>query len=206
MACCICLEPPLKKNPLYLIGCGCKVAWFHKECQDKWLAHSQVNIPLSCPTCRRPGPLTYNYSFSYDTGPPQKALWLTFFIFFTESMMNLYNQRYTIITQSSTVIFFPFIFSSTCNWEYFLLSYRMKLLSEYIYFLITPTEFYSINNIIYYRFLFILYLFFQYFTELRKKRAHILEPYVISADVYNKEIMLAKPLTRSLKRTRRAVR
>jgi hypothetical protein len=206
MACCICLEPPLKKNPLYLIGCGCKAAWFHKECQDKWLTHSQANIPLICPTCRRPVPLTYNYSFSYDTGLPQKALMITSFIFLIESMMNIYYTQYTMITQSSTVMFFPFILSSTHNWEYFLLSYRMLLLSEYVYFIITPTEFYLINNIICYRYLFILYLFFQYFTDIRKKRAHLLEPYVISADIYNKEVLLAKPLTRALKRTRRAIR
>jgi hypothetical protein len=206
MVCCICLEPALKKNPLYLIGCGCKVAWFHKECQDKWLSHSQANIPLICPTCRQVVPLTYNYTFSYHAGLPQKALWLTSFIFFTESMMNLYNHRYLMIAQSSTVMLFPFVFSSTYNWEYFLLSYRMKLLSEYAYFIITPTEFYNINNIIYYRYLFILYLFFQYISNLQKKRAHLLEPYVISADIYNKEVLLAKPLTRTLKRTRRAVR
>lgn len=206
MACCICLEPPLKKNPLYLIGCGCKVAWFHKECQDKWVFHSQENIPLSCPTCRRPVPLSYTYSFSYNAGLSQKALWITSFIFFIESMMNLYNKRYTMITQSSTVIFFPFILSSTCNWEYFLLSYRIKLLSEYMYFIITPAQFYNINNTIYYRNLYILYLLFQYFTELRKKRAHLLEPYVLSSDIYNKEVMLPQPLTRALKRTRRAVR
>lgn len=206
MACCICLEPPLKKNPLYLIGCGCKVAWFHKECQDKWLAHSQANIPLSCPTCRRPVPLTYNYSFSYDTGPPQKALWLTSFIFFIESMMNLYNQRYTMIAQSSIVIFFPFILRSTHNWEYFLLSYRLRLLGEYIYVIILPSNEYIVQNIIYYRHLFILYLFFQYFTDIQKRRAHLLEPYVLSADIYNKEVLLAKPLTRTLKRTRRRFR
>lgn len=206
MVCCICLEPPLKKNPLYLIGCGCKAAWFHKECQDKWLSHSQANIPLICPTCRRPVPLTYNYSFSYDTGLPQKALMMTSFIFLIESMMNLYYTQYTMITQSSTIVFFPFIFSSTHNWEYFLLSYRMLLLSEYVYFIVTPAQYYIINNIIYYRHLFILYLFFQYFTDLRKKRAHLLEPYVISADIYNKEVLLAKPLARALKRTRRAVR
>jgi hypothetical protein len=206
MTCCICLEPPLKKNPLYLIGCGCKLAWFHKECQDKWITHSQADIPLNCPTCRQVVPLTYNYGFSYYTGPPQKALWLTSFIFFIESMMNLYYTQYTMITQSSIILFFPFILSSSYNWEYFLLCYRIKLLSEYMYYIITPITLYNINHIIYYRNLFILYLLFQYFADIRKKRAHILEPYVISADIYNKEIMLAKPVPSTLKPTRRRFR
>jgi hypothetical protein len=196
----------MKKNPLYLIGCGCKIAWFHKECQDKWLSHSQADIPLSCPTCRQVVPLTYTYSFSYDTGMPQKALCLSSLVFFIESLVNVYNSRYTIIVQSSTIILFPFILSSTRNWEYFLLSYRMLLLSEYLYLIVMPTYDYKIDNIIYYRYLFILYLFFQYFTDIRKKRAHLLEPYVISADIYNKEVMLAKPLARTLKRTRRRFR
>ena len=206
MVCCICLEPAVKRNPLYLIGCGCKLAWFHKECQDKWVYHTQANIPLSCPTCRQVVPLTYNYSFSYHTGIPQKALWLTSIIFFIESMMNLYYTQYTMIVQSSTMLFFPFIFSSTRNWEYFLLSYRMVLLSEYLYLIVMPTYKYRIDNIIYCRHLFILYLFFQYFTEIQKRRGHLLEPYVISADIYNKEVMLAKPVSSTLKRTRRRFR
>lgn len=206
MVCCICLEPALKRNPLYLIGCGCKVAWFHKECQDNWVTYSQANIPLICPTCRQAVPLTYNYSFSYHTGIPQKALWLTSIVFFIESMMNLYYTQYTMIVQSSTMLFFPFIFSSTRNWEYFLLSYRMLLLSEYLYLIVMPTYKYKIDNIIYYRYLFILYLFFQYFTEIRKSRGHLLEPYVVSADIYNKEVMLAKPVSSALKRTRRRFR
>lgn len=206
MVCCICLEPAVKRNPLYLIGCGCKIAWFHKECQDKWVYHSQANIPLSCPTCRQVVPLTYNYSFSYHTGIPQKALWLTSIVFFIESTLNLYYTQYIMIVQSSTMLFFPFIFSSTRNWEYFLLSYRMLLLSEYLYLIVMPTYKYRIDNIIYCRHLFILYLFFQYFTEIQKRRAHILEPYVISADIYNKEVMLAKPVSSTLKRTRRRFR
>jgi hypothetical protein len=206
MVCCICLEPALKRNPLYLIGCGCKLAWFHKECQDNWVTYSQANIPLICPTCRQAVPLTYNYSFSYDTGIPQKALCLTSIVFFIESMMNLYYTQYTMIVQSSTMLCFPFIFSSTRNWEYFLLSYRMIFLSEYLYLIVMPTYKYKLDNIIYYRYLFILYLFFQYFTEIRKSRAHVLEPYVISADIYNKEVMLAKPVSGALKRTRRRFR
>ena len=206
MTCCICLEPPLKKNPLYLIGCGCKIAWFHKECQDKWLSHSQADIPLSCPTCRQVVPLTYNYSFSYHTGPPQQALWFTSLLFTIESLVNLYYTQYTMIAQSSTMILFPFMLSSTRNWEFFLLSYRLRLLGEYIYVIIFPSNDYNIQNIIYYRHFFIVYLLFQYFADIRKKRAHILEPYVISADVYNKEIMLAKPVPSTLKRTRRRFR
>jgi hypothetical protein len=206
MVCCICLEPPLKRNPLYLIGCGCKAAWFHKECQDKWIHYNQADIPLSCPTCRRPVPLTYTYSFSYEVGLSQKAMLITSLFFFIESMANLYNNRYTMIAQSSTILFSPFIMSSTYNWEYFLLCYRMTLLSEYIYHLLIPRELHNINNIIYYRHLFIVYLFYQYFTNIRKKRAHLLEPYIISADVYNKEVMLPKPLASSLKRTRRRFR
>jgi hypothetical protein len=150
----------MKKNPLYLIGCGCKVAWFHKECQDKWVYHSQADIPLSCPTCRQLVPLTYIYSFSYEVGLPQKALWITSFLFFIESTLNLYYTKYTMIVQSSTMLFFPFIFSSTRNWEYFLLSYRMILLSEYLYLIVIPTHTYKFDNIILYRYLFILYLFF----------------------------------------------
>jgi len=206
MVCCICLEPAVKRNPLYLIGCGCKVAWFHKECQDKWIHYSQADNPLSCPTCRQVVPLKYNYSFSYHTGIPQKALWLTSLVFFIESLVNLYYTQYTMIAQSSTMILFPFMLSSTRNWEYFLLCYRLRLLGEYIYVIIFPSNGYIIQNIIYYRHFFIVYLLFQYFADIRKKRAHILEPYVISADVYNKEIMLAKPVPSTLKRTRRRFR
>jgi len=75
-----------------------------------------------------------------------------------------------------------------------------------MYFIITPITLYNINHIIYYRNLFILYLLFKYFADIRKKRAHILEPYVISADIYNKEIMLAKPVPSTLKPTRRRFR
>jgi hypothetical protein len=170
------------------------------------LSHSQADIPLSCPTCRQVVPLTYTYSFSYGAGLPQKALWITSFLFFIESTMNLYYTQYTMIVQSSTMLFFPFIFSSTRNWEYFLLSYRMLLLSEYLYLILMPTHNYKFDNIIRYRYLFILYLFFQYFSEIRKKRAHLLEPYVLSADIYNKEVMLAKPVSSTLKRTRRRFR
>ena len=206
MACCICLEPPLPSNPLYLLSCGCKISWFHKSCEENWLSY----IPLAeeqwltkCPTCRQNVPLKYNYSFSYYAGEEQRYLWITAILFLADIFISLYNNQKILALESSCIVLFPFIIRSTKDVSFFLMSYRIRFMMDY--FLVVSSFPYIEKRFVMlqqYRLLHLIVL--TWFTTYKKPHINPLTPFAISADVIHKDILeLPKRVPNPLKRNKR---
>lgn len=83
--CIICLDAPLQENPLLLLACGCKTAWFHRSCQISWMIH--VSYPLKCPTCKRLVPLALHYAYHPSFGKAQQKLRMIFLLGVAESFL-----------------------------------------------------------------------------------------------------------------------
>ena len=90
--CIICLDAPLQENPLLLLACGCKTAWFHRSCQISWMIH--VSYPLKCPTCKRLVPMHLHYAYHPSFGQAQHKLRMIFLLGAAESLlaMTLWGQ------------------------------------------------------------------------------------------------------------------
>lgn len=88
--CVICLDGPLKDDPLHLIACGCKTAWFHRACQMRWMTNTPVAIQqLKCPTCKRSVPMQYQYAYHASFGEAQQRLQRIFFLISAECLLAL---------------------------------------------------------------------------------------------------------------------
>jgi hypothetical protein len=73
--CLICLDGPQPENPLRLLKCGCKTAWFHRSCQMSWIEHNPLShLPITCPTCKRPVQIQLHYEFHPSFGEAQRQL------------------------------------------------------------------------------------------------------------------------------------
>ncbi len=138
--CLICLDSPQDKNPLHLLSCGCKTAWFHSTCADMWLSHIPLaDYPPECPTCKRYVMLKIKYSFQFKDGINQKYLWFTLSLFPAELLfaLNLFFQIHSennyalyIPCQSICLFTIPFIIRSKHNMNFFLHNYRFKVFFE----------------------------------------------------------------------------
>jgi hypothetical protein len=94
MTCCICLEPPTSKYPIYLLACGCAQAWFHIECEQNWLNSTDEH---KCPTCRQTVPFQTVYSFAYESGYDQQTLHHVMYLFGIQCIFtNILNPLCTI--------------------------------------------------------------------------------------------------------------
>lgn len=138
-SCVICLEEPEEGNPLYLLACGCRVAWFHCSCEYAWLSQQRM-FPYQCPTCRRITPMITNYSFSYWAGDDQKYFVHTlatcgaYTLYFTISSFTQYKHLYSLGLQEIAILTLPFILPSWNDLSYYLFHMRFHLLStSFIY-------------------------------------------------------------------------
>ena len=88
-SCLICLDGPQEENPIYLLSCGCKTAWFHRSCQMNWMSHITSQYPLKCPTCKREVPMHLHYAFHQSFGLAQRKLYVITFLCAAESFLAL---------------------------------------------------------------------------------------------------------------------
>lgn len=172
---------------------------------------------LTCPTCRQIVPLKYNYSFSYYTGEDQKYLWFTAIFFLVDFISTVYYNKPFLIIQSACIIIFPFIIRSKKDLTFFLFSYRIRFMMDYMLLVSAPLYIpgrfdRTIQDIEKYRYLHLCILVF--FTSYKKPYNNPLLPYAISADVIHKDTLaaiqkqpssrLSKLVASSLKRNKRS--
>jgi hypothetical protein len=136
-SCIICLDD---SSPLFLIACGCRVAWFHPACETEWL--SRTSFPPSCPICRRIVKYKILYSWAWNTGAPQKQLWNTLYIILFEIIVSCLlafgSQSYMSLAlpfQSSTILLTPFFIQTKHHYSFFILIYNLKIIimASYIF-------------------------------------------------------------------------
>ena len=127
-ACCICLEHPSKGNPIYLLACGCRSAWFHQECQNKWVSSYETRlVSFVCPTCRRHVPVETTYCISYYAGPDQQALWHSGAAILCEALIACGIWKAHILPfQSASLLFIPYILPSTQLYPFYITHLRLK--------------------------------------------------------------------------------
>jgi hypothetical protein len=134
--CIICLDAPQKQNPLFLLTCGCRTAWFHDTCEKEWMEH--LTYPPKCPTCRRIIEITLQYSFAFHHGINQQYFWWIASLFCIEVCMastftfSDYYQVWNLPCQSIFILSIPYISSSKNDLLYFLHQLRYR----YIVFVI----------------------------------------------------------------------
>jgi hypothetical protein len=129
--CCICLEDSFEET-IHLIGCGCKVAWFHVSCENKWL--SSCEYPYSCPTCRRPVPMITNYCFSYTAGPDQKFLQIILASIGVETCIAfIHPDAWALPLQSLAMLATPWLLYSERPLPFFLMCVYAKMFCQQLF-------------------------------------------------------------------------
>lgn len=142
--CIICLESPFQGNPLLLLSCGCKVAWFHRACELQWMERLNVyEGMLHCPVCKRTPRMKTNFSFTRTAGPAQEFLHQILWLFGTEigvSMLLILNGGYYAISlpvQTYCILTIPFLIPSKHDLICFLQHIRLRFLLNFIYILLS---------------------------------------------------------------------
>ena len=207
-SCVICLEEPEEGNPLFLLACGCRVAWFHRSCEYAWVSQQHI-FPYQCPTCRRITPMITNYSFSYWAGEDQKYLVHTlaacgaYTLYFTICSFTQYTHLYSLGLQEIAILTLPFILPSWNDLSYYLFHIRFHLLStSFVYSLAflgpvekrEPIYFYSV--LVGYIHLSVLYIVFLHEWQNRPSfliRQDPLNPYAISREVLHVDLITKAP-------------
>jgi hypothetical protein len=134
--CIICLDGPKVQNPLKLFSCGCKVSWFHSDCEQKYISHTS-DSPVACPVCKRGVKYSIVYSFSPfspSAGFYQKQLWLTIGLFGFEVFYSFYYSVYFLPFQTLAIFFMPFCIPSCRSLDYFCTKIQLKFSVQYLLF------------------------------------------------------------------------
>ncbi len=207
--CVICLDPAKDKNALFLLHCGCKAAWFHLDCENKWM--DATIAPLKCPTCRRHPKMITNYGFHYTVGPEQKILWLTYLASFVHGFYFAllsalwYPEANFLIIQNGCFLLAPFLFTTSYTNTWYLLHSRVQMVytaasSFLAYSLwnhkqINYLEFYMAHHITH------VLAFFHFFVfslvtvidscSPHKPKLDPFDPYVISREISHVKIQYA---------------
>ena len=212
--CCICLENTLGTDEsITLLGCGCKVAWFHPSCEGKWI--DNVVFPYTCPTCRRTVPMNTNYSFSYYAGDDQKYLWhvaiaasLELLIFYRA------DHGWSIPIQSACILSTPFVIVSNRALPYFLGLVQTKITIQVIIIYLNALLTIPINNsypiVSNFGFTLICLMFAQHFVDYFSRSMDYIQidpftPYIISREIKHAGL-ITKPPTHPLERNEVAIR
>lgn len=214
--CLICLDEAKEKDALYLLHCGCKVGWFHLECENNWIDMSRE--PLKCPACRRQPSIHCTYAFHYSVGPDQSFLWITAGMvgahtLFFASISYLYI-GYAICLPFQTLILLlpPFMFRTSWDMNYYLFHIRLQILLTTLttlyglYFWSTRQMIYP-DFVFFYNFFHIvsfIHVFFvnalSWFDSCSPTRTKVnpFEPYVISYEITHCQIQYALPSTEAV--------
>ena len=190
--CCICLEPPKKQSPLYRISCGCKVAQFHKSCENQWLETLNPTHIIKCFVCKREPVLKVNYSFSYECSESQKILWNSLGLFCIEMSFVFHFKAYMLSLEGATIILLPFLLPCNKIHTFYLLHYifNISLCAASIY--VTNMTI-TANDLIFIRF---FHLFLMLFTINCKTPINPLSPYIISREITYSDIIQWSPKIR----------
>jgi hypothetical protein len=137
MACCICLDTPTYKYPTYLLACGCNEAWFHIECEKKWL--NSFDTP-TCPTCRQTVPFQKVYSFAYESGPEQKSLRTLEILFILECLFYLTRGLYTAPLSCLILLSIPFTLRTPHSLGYYIDMTKFKIVLDILLYIIQTDE------------------------------------------------------------------
>jgi hypothetical protein len=113
---------------LYLLTCGCQIAWFHQTCELTWINHIQAeDFPPRCPTCRRRAEFRLHYSLWWSDGINQKYFWWSLFLIGLDTFVaGLFaykkglTQAFYLPLQSSFILVLPFVSKSRHDLLYFL--------------------------------------------------------------------------------------
>lgn len=206
--CIICLDVPQEKNPLHLLSCGCKAAWFHNSCAETWLSHIPLeDYPPTCPTCKRYVILKIKYSFQYNDGLNQKYLWWTLSLFPAEFFLtsSLYvhltsSQYYPFYIPLQSILLFtiPFLIRSKKDFNFFLHNYRIKVLLQsfiLIFYMIKNKELYfqlldqPINVMIFFNFIHLISIFILQLNERRTSYYEYMDLYLPYVKGYDFEFV-----------------
>ena len=210
--CCICLETATIKESIQLLGCGCKVAWFHQSCENNWITNTEY--PYSCPTCRRNVPMFCNYSFSYELGPEQRLFWTAMILLSLESIICglAFLAKVPIVEcfpfQSASILLTPFIIPSNKTYQYYLYHTIMQIYSKFglivlFYNKDTYTSLLEIILIFSYTQIICVYLFnFLIFTKVEKINSLI--PFAISSEIVH-AALITKTTADTLERDKGAL-
>jgi hypothetical protein len=214
--CLICLEGPQEKNALYLLNCGCRVSWFHLDCENGWI--DACRYPLKCPVCRRAPGILINYSFDYSLGPDQKLLWITlglvalqaaFFAFFSYRWI---GYAICLPFQNSILLLIPSFFVTSHTMNFYLFHSRLQIVLTMVSSLwslhmwsghrIQRYEFFFFFNFFYLlSFLHVALVLFisvldAYSPHIQKVNAY--EPYIISCEVSHVDIQRWLPSSEAI--------
>jgi hypothetical protein len=185
-SCCICLDYPTSTNPIQLLACGCKCSWFHLPCEYEWLDSIQ-QFPITCPTCRRIVPVDTTYSFSYDVGEDQKALWHVGAAIAAEaSLMLLTQDAYILPFQSLSILFIPFVVPSSRTLAFFTTQLKIKYIFQGIIAAIWLNDAKALMpSIIFcgYWYTFVLHMFVYILYKKEKRLCDPLESFAISRSI-----------------------
>lgn len=142
--CIICLDSPIQGNPLLLLSCGCKVAWFHQSCEIQWMERLNVyEGMLHCPVCKRIPRMKTNFSFTRTAGPAQDFLHQVLYLFGGEITLSiiliLQSGFYAAYLpfQSYCIFMMPFLIPSKYDLICFLQHIRLRYLLNFMYILLS---------------------------------------------------------------------
>lgn len=148
--CCICLAEPKEKNPLFLIACGCKGAWFHTDCENNWIDWG--GNPLLCPVCRRIPNIQKEYSFHWSVGDIQQYYWRCIGISGIEICLYTYeactglNYALAIPSVAVLLLLLPFVFATNKPYSYYM--FNINLHNFYSIFSYTMLNFLMKSKIV----------------------------------------------------------
>jgi len=197
MTCCICLESPSRKDPTYLLSCGCLQAWFHVACERNWLNSLNDRVKGGCPTCRREIPFQTIYSFARDSGSEQRLLQNMGILFVIETGLYASKGLYSSPLTLMIVWGIPLIIRTNYDIHNYMTFTSSKVICDYILFIHSLYE----NNIkafanrcIQINICYVIFMLIHALAMNRatKERCDILESYKISRTIIHSKVSYSR--------------
>jgi hypothetical protein len=217
IVCLICLDGPREKEPLRLLSCGCRSAWFHTVCESTWVARSPH--PLVCPTCRRLPNFKPLYSFSCYAGEAQWRLWSVLgmigaestFIFALSWNTPYFSQVWIFPVENVCVLCIPFMIRTRADISFYMNQVRLRYcisLCIFFGFVLLNTKFHApdaLRSCLFiqqlYGLVHICYLLAKMGVEPHEPSPHPFTPFIADFCLEHSEVLLAtKPVTSATKR------
>lgn len=216
--CLICLDPPKGEAPLFLLSCGCKVAWFHATCEHEWLSRiSFYEGTPPCPVCKRVPLMKTNFSYSYGAGPAQEFFWQTIWLIgcelFISISLALTGGTWAVVLpiHSYGIILMPLLIPSRHDMIWFLQRIRIKIFFHLAYIFLKVVLYHelahtnarqSANHMAFIGTLYCIVLLLAQINQLPLRpfeRAHPFLAFAISREIKHSATALTKTVPRALK-------